>query len=208
MIFIIMYCKYDLFTVAKGLAFYDVTNAVSTFNGHSLNNSNCQYSPVVTKENVLECTPGSKLDDNVTGQLESIPQDNFDNFFIFGHENANPGILEFALTFTAPNLSITLYFFNQPDKAIGLPTVAVETVQRVSVPFIFAENSDLKQSDSTIRSIVLLLSPDSPINYVSLSFIFTNSSKIDWVFISEVDLAKTTVGVFLYANYKKNIIHT
>ncbi len=173
-----------LFVLFKGVAFYDVVNAVP-FNGSNVTNSDigCQISQ--SRDYVLECNPGTKLDDDNIGP--TVLND-LGNFFAFSRQSKQSGVLEYTFTNLSMNMKIILHFINDPYRGIGLPSLFVKTIQKSIVSFTYGNNTDLSQTDSGIKSVVLYLQLNMSINFISLNPEFVNTSNIDWFLVSEVDI--------------------
>ena len=180
-----MFINYCNLTLSHaGIAFYDVINSVP-FDSSVLTNSSIKCVPMNGR---LECDPGGKLDDGVTGSGVDSIFDNLDLFFAFSRQSGKTGIMEYTLNASTSSPTIDLYFFNQPSNSIGLPTISVSTVVNRPVPYLFSENSDLSRTDSTVKNVLLHLLPQDPINFITVKLEFTNDSEIDWTFVSEGNL--------------------
>ena len=145
-------------------------------------------------EGVLECNGGfnqSKLFDGNTGPVNSI-SDDLGSFFAFNNSTSE---IEYTFNATTSSVAMTLYFFNFPSKSIGFPSLLISTINKIPIPFTYALNSDLSQSDSTIRSVTVELQPMTPVNFVRVNFEFNNDSIIDWFLLSEVEI---TAGILKY----------
>ena len=171
------------------VTYYDVSNSVP-FNGSTLTNTSNGCDVDRLSSTILLCDPDSKLDDDNTGPMAMGPllSDDLGSFFAFSQQTDQPRSVWFTLDANTSNLSVILYFFNNPMESIGLPsTISALTTGYMALPFTYDNNSDLTQTDSTVRSVVLHLSNTDPINSIRLDFDF-NDTNIDWFLLSEVDI--------------------
>ena len=165
--------------------FYDVFNAVP-FNGspETTNGTGCTKFDAAT----LECAPGiTKLVDNNTGPVNSV-SDDLGSFFAFSRQTESDSTLVFNL-FSEPTngtARVVLHFFNSPAQGIGLPTLSLTTLGNTPVPFGFTDNSDLSQTDSTIRNVTLLAALSEP--FLRITITFSQQTSINWFLLSEVDI--------------------
>ena len=186
---------------AIGFVNYDVGNAVP-FKGSNLTNTGSGCVDSMFHAQVLECSPGAKLDDGFTGPVDSV-FNNFTSFFSFSRESGKTGSLTFISQTNIPlsSVHIVLHFFNSPNHSIGLPSVSLTTLNLEPVAFTFDGNNDLSQADSTIRNVTLILDSSAPSDiFVRIAFNFENNSRIDWLLISEVEFfnSKKSFYSFLF----------
>ena len=171
------------FSFFLAFLYYDVVNAVP-FDGSNLTNTG---NSCIVSENRLACNLGSKLDDGSTGPTDgSSLADDLGSFFAFSRQSTQSGRLEYAfntLTVNASNASIIVYFFNQPSQSIGLPLLSLSTETGSS--YSFGNNSDLSQNDSSVKSVILHLTPREANNFITMRVSF-NDTNIDWFLVSEV----------------------
>ena len=140
------------------------------------------------REGVLECdNPGTILDDDDIGPT-NFTSDDVDSFIVFYRETGNSSAIKYTFNASTSSVRVTLYFFNHPDQSIGLPSISVTTTQQQTVPFTFSANDDLSKNDSIVRSVILHLNPNAPLNYFSLNVEFDDKTDINWCYISEVDI--------------------
>ena len=149
---------------------------------------------------LLECSLGAKLDDGFTGPVDSV-FDNLTSFFAFSRESGKTGTLVYSFSSFIPldPVHIVLYFFNSPNNSIGLPSVSLTTANLEPVAFTFDGNSDLSQTDSTIRNVTLDLDSSTSQNLIDIFFIFENNSRIDWLLISEVEFFNSKKSCFSFS---------
>ena len=166
-----------------GIAFYDIDrfDSVVSFNGSNLTTTS---DSCTLKSPRLECEPGSKLDDDITGPTGNSVSDDIGSFFAFSLQSEqNASVLHYTFGAEIPNLSIVVYFFNQPNQSIGLPAFSIT---QPDLSFTFGNNSDLSQTDSSVKSVILHLMPRSKINLLSISISFDDTTNIDWFLVSEI----------------------
>ena len=172
-----------MFIILVAVKFYEIVNAVP-FNGslETTNGAGCTKDNAVT----LTCAPGiTKLVDNNTGPVNSV-SDDLGSFFAFSRQTESDSTLEFTLSEPTNGIArVVLHFFNSPAQGIGLPTLSLTTTSNIPVPFGFTDNSDLSQTDSTIRNVTLLAALSQ--NFLRITITFSNDSKINWFMLSEVE---------------------
>ena len=155
-------------------------------------------SPLVSREGVLECDPaaGTKLDDDNTGPTGSV-FDDLGSFFAFSRHSESDNILEFTLPLAPSGIvHVVLYFFHSPADSIGVPSFSLTTLGNAPVNFTFGDNSDLSQTDSTIRNVSLIISLPEP--RLDITINFNSSSEIDWFLVTEVDIFDGKVLQYLF----------
>ena len=171
-----------MFIILVAVNFYEVVNAVP-FNGspETTNGTGC-----IINAAILECAPGTKLFDGNTGPVNSV-SDDLGSFFAFSRQTESDSTLVINLQSTPTNgtARVVLHFFNSPAQGIGLPTLSLTTTSNTPVPFGFADNSDLSQTDSTIRNVTLLASLSQV--FLRITITFSDDSKINWFMLSEVE---------------------
>ena len=104
---------------------------------------------------------------------------------------------------------INLFFYNIPSMGIGLPheielmfgenTILVNNPLRHAV----LGNSDLSQNDNTTRNVTVAVLPDNVDEYwaVSITFHFSDTSRVRWLILSEVEICTEGTCVSICTKY-------
>ena len=93
---------------------------------------------------------------------------------------------------------VNLFFYNIPSSGVGLPPVELYWSTRSIFPqlpenllsHVIVGNQDLSQNDSTPRNVSLVVTNNPQTNYRNfrIRFTFPETSLIDWILLSEVQL--------------------
>ena len=131
---------------------------------------------------ISEC-PGLLFDgDTASTNTGSIDLQNF-----WAFDGSSDGRVKIILSSNTPVTEITLHFYNSPNELIGLPDIEVTNdTEGNSIPFLLADNNDLSQTDSQVRSVGLSL--DQGVAEFFIHFMFPDNIKIQYMLISEIVL--------------------
>ena len=172
--------------------FYDVANPVS-FNGSNLtaNSIGCKN----TLNGVLaDCNSSAKLTDSEFGSMDPLT-DQLDQFFAFSRFSGSDSRATFIFN-ASFNSTVILHYFNSPSLSIGLPVIRVVD-QGQPVSYYYSSNDDLMHNDSQMRSVVLNLHPNKMLSIYQFDFLFSNSSKINWFLVSEIQFYNGTIKIMM-----------
>ena len=105
-----------------------------------------------------------------------------------------------AFTFTRTQVNqVNLFFYNIPSSGVGLPPVELywsDTDPQLPgnpLSHVIVGNQDLSQNDSTPRNVSLVVTTEqsqSNYRYLRIRFTFPDTSLIDWILLSEVQLCR------------------
>ncbi len=137
-----------------------------------------------------------------TGKLadEVLGTQNLNGAFV-GHAWNQTVNIEFSFVISTSIRGINLYFYNIPSREIGLPYNIRITSQSGSMehPYLLEGNNNITQEDSGLQSVtlipeILLLTRISPDNRVAIEFVFSDTSQITWLLLTEVEFCTTLAG--------------
>ena len=110
-----------------------------------------------------------------------------------------------AFTFAPTKVNrVNLFFYNIPSTRIGLPPAELYQGDTDAIfpenllSHVIVGNQDLSQDDRSPRSVSLVVTTDqnstqiSDYRHFSIRFTFPESSLIDWILLSEVQLCRET----------------
>ena len=173
----------------------DVTQVIFTPPPSAYNNS-------PTSDPLVPCVPGSNNDLSCPGNglLEDMDLGSADlnTSKVFAWN----GEVSIAFTFAAMTQvnQMNLFFYNIPSRGVSLPPAELywsDNNPRLPgnlLSHVIVGNQDLSQDDGTPRNISLVVTTDQPqgnYRYLRIRFTFPETSLIDWILLSEVELCAT-----------------
>ena len=148
----------------------------------------------------LSCGQQAILIDSDTGSAEL----NTSKVFAWDREVS----IAFVTSVATKVRQVNLFFYNIPSSGIGLPPAELfwSDTNLFSpenpLSHVIVGNQDLSQDDRTLRNVSLVVTTDQDsipdYGFFGIQFTFpSETSLIDWIFLSEVQLCGMCVSVFL-----------
>ena len=174
------------------------------FNGSTDTGTSCIPT---TKGDSLDCFDFNMntrtLVDGDNGPLHSLSSTNLHRFLAWNRTQTQPVTLRFGFLPPVSSLSsVILYFFNYPTQWIGLPAVLLRgSSSSTGIPFYeisytYDNNDVLMNSDSQLRNLSLSITSNTTnIELLFIDLVFSKSSDIDWILLSEVDICGGNVCI-------------
>ena len=139
-----------------------------------------------------------RLVDRDTGPLHSLSSTNLHRFLAWNRTQTQPVTLRFGFQPVVSSLSsVVLHFFNYPTQWIGLPSVTLrgsydtKAMQTFSISYIYGNNGDLRNNDSQLRNVTLIITSNIVLVHILLiDLSFSDNTDIDWILLSEVDICE------------------
>ena len=180
------------------------------FNGSTDNGTSCNPT---SERDSLECFDFKmnkfRLVDNDTGPLHSLSSTNLHRFLAWNRTQTQPVTLRFGFQPAVSSLSsVVLYFFNYPTQRIGLPSVTLRGSGNFGgTPFFEISyeyvnyNGALINSDSQLRFVSLGINSNTANIHVLFIDLVFNSTDIDWLLLSEVDICEGSYKKYYFGEY-------
>ena len=175
--------------------YYTVEDAMP-YNGSNVTttSTDCHNSEPLPLSTILECEPGSKLDDDIL-PINYTTADNsntqYEQFFAFNRQSnsdTSAGILQFYFPTNFTNvINIVLHFLYYPERMIGLPSSLSLQSEGNTLPYYYNHNDDLHSADNTVRNVTLVTELPTAVDNIIINITFETHNMVDWLLLSEVD---------------------